>query len=336
MQPPLETRGPAAPPAPAPRRWLELALDYRCNLRCIGCHACDDGGERLSSQQAASFIKWGRDRGIDRLWLGGGEPTLRDDLFALVRGARRLGYREVALQTNGMRLAYPRYRDAAIAAGVTEIRFNVKSHRAEVHDRLSGDVPSHALLVQAVEALAGTPVRVVADVLLLRGTAHELPALVAFFAPRGVRSFVLWLLSAADPVASADARVAAEVPRIRDLWPALAGARDQAEKLGATLESLHTPPCTLPPDLRGIFAPASALGLLVVGPDAMPFPLEASPFEGGAYTDGCARCSRRASCGGPRADYRELHGDDEIVPLGPLDAPPAPGGGARGGGGEAS
>lgn len=302
----LETRAPAA------RRWLELALDYRCNLRCIGCHACEDTGGRMSSQQAAAFIRSGRDQGIERLWLGGGEPTLRDDLFALVRGARRLGYREVALQTNGMRLAYPAYRDAALAAGVTEFRFNVKSHRAEVHDRLSGDVPSHALLLQAIEGLASGPARVVADVLLAQSTAPELPELVAFFAPRGVRSFVLWLLSTAD---SRDARIAAEVPRIRGMWPALAAARDRAEALGATLETLHTPPCTLPSDLRRNFSPASELALLVVGPDAVPFPLEASPFEGGAYTSGCARCAVRASCGGPRADYRKIHGDEEFVPI---------------------
>jgi MoaA/NifB/PqqE/SkfB family radical SAM enzyme len=298
------------------RRWLELALDYRCNLRCIGCHACDDTGERLSSAQAAGLIRAGRDRGIDRLWLGGGEPTLRGDLLALVRGARQLGYVEVAVQTNGMRLAYPEYRDALVAAGVTELRFNVKSHRAEVHDRLSGEVPCHALLLQAVDgvaALAGSPVRIVADVLLARGAAAELPDLVTFYAGRGVRGFTLWLLSAAD---SSDPLVAGEVPRIRDLWPALAGAREAAERLGATLTSLHTPPCTLPAELRATFHPASELGLLVVGPDAMPFPLEASPFEGGAYTPGCARCSERRRCGGPRADYLKIHGDEEFVPLG--------------------
>jgi hypothetical protein len=305
------------PPGTARRRWLEIALDYRCNLRCIGCHACHDTGERLSSAQALAFLRSGRDQGIDRLWFGGGEPTLRDDLLPLAREARRLGYVELALQTNGMRLAYPRYRDAVVAAGFTEIRFNVKSHRAEVHDRLSGGVPCHALLVQAIDGLelAAAPVRVVADVLVTRSTAGDLAEVVAFFAPRGVRSLVLWLLSAAD---SLDASVAGEVPRIADLWPALASARECAERLGASLASLHTPPCTLPPELRSLFSPASELALLVVGPDARPFPLEDSPFEGGAFTAGCEGCSARPSCGGPRADYLQIHGDGEFIALGPL------------------
>jgi MoaA/NifB/PqqE/SkfB family radical SAM enzyme len=299
------------------RRWLELALDYRCNLRCIGCHACQDTGERLSGPEAGGFLRSARERGIDHLWLGGGEPTLRDDLLAIVRTARKMGFVEVALQTNGMRLAYPKYRDAVLAAGVTEIRFNVKSHRAEVHDRLSGDVPSHALAMQAIEGLAGIagpPVRVVADVLLARGTAADLPQLVIELGARGVKSVVLWLLSAAD---ANDERVRSEVPRIADLVPVLVAAKASADSAGLKLVSLHTPPCTLPPDLRELFSPASELGLLVVGPDAKPFPLEDSPFEGGAYAKTCWQCMARRACGGPRADYVAIHGDAEFVALRP-------------------
>jgi hypothetical protein len=90
------------------------------------------------------------------------------------------------------------------------------------------------------------------------------------------------------------------------------------------LTTLHTPPCTLPPELRGLFAPASELGLLVVGPDARPFPLEDSPFEGGAYTKACWQCMARRACGGPRADYVAIHGDAEFVALRPASAPNAP------------
>src|SRR5580700_1804751 len=117
------------------RRWLEIALDYRCNLRCLGCHACHDTGERLASSDAMALLRSGRAQGIESLWLGGGEPTLRDDLLSLVRAARELGYGNVTVQTNGMRLAYAEYRTALLAAGVTQVRLNVKSHRADVHDR---------------------------------------------------------------------------------------------------------------------------------------------------------------------------------------------------------
>jgi MoaA/NifB/PqqE/SkfB family radical SAM enzyme len=239
-------------------------------------------------------------------------------LLGLVRMARRLGYQEIALQTNGIRLAYEHYRSAALAAGVTEVRLNVKSHRAETHDRLSGGERCHGFLLEALAGLAHADVRRVADVLLTRSTAADLPETVAFFAERGVQSFALWLLSAAD---SADPDVAAEVPRIADVVPQIASAFESARRLGVGISSLHTPPCTLEEELRPLFAPASELSLVVVGPDARPFALEQSPFEGGAYTAACSACSERGRCGGPRADYLRIHGDREFVAI---PAPPDP------------
>ena len=294
------------------RRWLEIALDYRCNLRCLGCHACHDTGESLSSTQALEVLRAGRARKITSLWLGGGEPTLRGDLLRLVKTARGLGYEEVLLQTNGMRLAYPAYVDALLAAGVTDVSVNVKSHVAEVHDRLSGVDGCHALLVAALEALAARDARVSADVLVTKTTMVDLPETVRFFAARGVRRFVLWLLSAAD---SAAREVDDEVPRIADVVPHLTRAASVAKDLSVELVSLHTPPCTLPGELRSVFLPASSLALLVVGPDGRSFPLEESSFEGGAYVEACAACVERGRCGGPRADYLRLHGAREIVPI---------------------
>ncbi len=306
------------PVAFAGRRWLELALDYRCNLRCLGCHACHDTGERLSSNEALALLRSGRARGIDGLWLGGGEPTLRDDLLPLVRMARELGYANVTVQTNGMRLAYADYRAALIRAGVTEVRLNVKSHRAEVHDRLSGGEKSHALLLDAVTGFSGTDIRLTADVLCARSTVADLPETITFFASRGVHGFALWLLSASDAPGAQRAEhlaIAAEVPRIEELVPALAKASAEARRLCVELRSLHTPPCTLPANLRHLFMPAAALSLVVMGPDRRPFDLESSPFEGGAYLQGCSNCVERARCGGPRADYIQLHGEGEFVPL---------------------
>lgn len=297
------------------RRTLELALDHRCNLRCLGCRACQDGGERLSSERAAALLRAARAAGARTAWFGGGEPTLRDDLPALVRRARALGFEEVVVQTNGLRLAYPAYARALVDAGVTEVRVNAKSHGAEVHDRLSRVDGAHALLLRALDHLAvvASPVRVVADVLLARSTAAGLPETIAFFADRGVRAFALWLLSAAD--AGADAEVAAEVPRLADLVPPLERAARVAAERGATLQSFHTPPCTLPPALRALWQPASALAMTVVDPGGHAFALESSPFEGGARVGACASCAARDACGGPRADYLALHGAGEFRAL---------------------
>jgi MoaA/NifB/PqqE/SkfB family radical SAM enzyme len=299
----------------AERRCLEIALDYRCNLRCVGCRACEDTGERLTAERVAALLREARAAGVRSAWFGGGEPTLRDDLLGLVRHARASGFDEVCVQTNGLRLAYPAYARALLEAGVTEVRVNAKSHVPELHDRLSRLEGAHALLVRALENLAqSTPrVRVVADVLLTSSTVGALPEAVAFFAERGVTGFALWLLSASD--VEADAAVAREVPRIADLAPSLERAAEVARARGVELVSFHTPPCTLPSALRPLWRPATELAMTVVDAGGHAFPLEASPFEGGARVEACASCAARERCGGPRADYLAIHGATEFRAL---------------------
>lgn len=290
--------------------WLELALDYRCNLRCVGCHACFDDGASLPAAATRARLEEARARGVTRLWLGGGEPTLRDDLLRVIATARSLGFTTICLQTNCLRLAYPAYLDALIAAGVTEFRVNAKSHDAAVHDRLSGRDGSHALLGTALGLLHARGQRVLADVLVTRSNGPALAETVRFFAGLGVSAFSLWWLSAVD-----DEVASAEVPRFVDLGPALTAAAETAQLLGVGLESLHTPPCVLPPAWRALYHPVSELALVVVEPKNQTFDLERSPIEGGAYLPGCAGCSARPRCLGPRADYIRLHGGAEFVPL---------------------
>lgn len=293
----------------AATRTLELALDYRCNLRCIGCRACEDTGERLAPERAAALLREARDAGATGAWLGGGEPTLREDLPALVKRARDLGFAEVIVQTNAMRLAYPAYAKALVEAGVTDVRVNAKSARAEVHDRLSGEQGAHALLLRALENLTALPVRLTADLLLAGSTAAHLDETLAFFADRGVRRFALWLLYGGD--SSADG----ETPRIADVVPAFERAHALARSRGLEIVSFHTPPCTLPPSLRDAWLPAIDLGIDVVDAGGHRFPLHTSPFEGSGHVAACAGCVFASRCGGPRADYVRLHGAGEFRAL---------------------
>jgi MoaA/NifB/PqqE/SkfB family radical SAM enzyme len=304
---------PAMTPADRAREWIELALDYRCNLRCLGCRACEGGTESLGGATVRALLEDARRRNISNLWIGGGEPTLRDDLLSIVATARRLGFGRVLLQTNGLRLAYPRYVDALVAAGVTDVSLNVKSHRADVHDALSRHEGAHALLLRGLGELSRTTLRRAADVLVTKTTAPELAQTVRVFARHGVTRFSLWLLSAAD---IDDPDVLAEVPRIAELHSFLRAAAAEADEAGVELVTLHTPPCTLPEELRGRWRSARALRLEVVDPGGRAFPLETSPFEGSVHAP-CTACSLHARCPGPRADYLRLHGDSEVVPLGP-------------------
>ncbi len=303
-------------------KWLELTADYRCNNRCQGCFSVDDAGPAMSTAEALDTLREGRRDGAEWLWLGGGEPTLRRDLFALGGGARELGYSRIKLQTNGMLLAYPAFARRAFEAGVSEVAFALKGATAETHDRLTRTPGAFDLLLQGIAEWQrlGRPME--GDILLYRSNLAELPEMVRAFQARGLLRFNLWLFSTTD---SADPALASEVPRVTDAVAQLERARalDLAGGTRNFLTSLHTPPCTVPKSCAdALFFPAE-LDLVVANPGGHRFRLETSPIEGGHYTERCASCVMRPRCNGLRLDYVRLHGDAEFQPLTEPRAPAA-------------
>ncbi len=294
-------------------RWLEITADYRCNNRCLGCFAVRDEGPSMAPAEIVAALARGRNEGATGLWLGGGEPTLRRDLLATVKAARRMGYARVKLQTNGMLLAYEDFARRCREAGVTEVAFSVKGSTAALHDELARTPGCHAQMLAGMVNARAQGLALEADLLAYRRNVDDLPAMVGVGLAQGVERFRVWSLSAAD---DASEEVRAEVPRLSAVARAVARclAENPALPPGA-LASLHTPVCVLPQEARGARFSARALGLLVVNPGGHAFRLEDSPMEGGLYLPGCAQCSERPTCGGLRRDYLALHGGGEFVPL---------------------
>ena len=299
----------AAPPA-APLRWLEIALDQRCNQRCLGCPATDSGPE-LQAIQLVRALEDGRRRGIRQLWIGGGEPTLRRELPTLVRQARSRGYTRVKLQTNGAMLGYPELVERLADAGVTEVAVSLKGADAPTHDRLARVDGAFEQLRRGLANVRARALPLEGDVLLYRSTTATLPAIVRRFFDEGVRRFRVWAMAPARD----DAAALAEEPRLAEVAAAVERTLDLALADDPEhLVSLHSPPCTLRGRGERARFLARKLGLLVHDPGGSPFRLEESPIEGGHFSPRCDGCSLRPRCGGVRGDYLARHGDGELAP----------------------
>ena len=134
-----------------PIGWLEITADYRCNNRCVGCFAVTDTGPSMSASEILAALRRGRNEGARGLWLGGGEPTLRRDLPALVaRLAATPGIEDIALTTNGLLL--PGMAVALRRAGLRRVTISLDSLDDATFRRMNGlDVPLAAVL-KGIEA----------------------------------------------------------------------------------------------------------------------------------------------------------------------------------------
>ena len=126
--------------APEPRPYTLVAeLTYRCPLRCPYCSNPTDWArheDALATEDWLRVFREAEDLGVVQLNLTGGEPLLRDDLEALVAGARK---RELYtnLITSGVPLEKERLR-ALREAGLDNVQVSVQDVVAEDSDRIAG------------------------------------------------------------------------------------------------------------------------------------------------------------------------------------------------------
>lgn len=146
-----------------PRQELLICeVSSRCNLDCLYCYNVWKNAEPYPLGAELNADEWiallgsvQREMGTSHVTFSGGEPLLRDDVPALVRGARALGL-TVNLITNGTRLDAELTQEL-VQAGVAVFELPLLSDKREVHNELQqGDsFDAVTLSVARIKAAGG-------------------------------------------------------------------------------------------------------------------------------------------------------------------------------------
>jgi radical SAM protein with 4Fe4S-binding SPASM domain len=136
----------------------EVAVTYRCNLRCRFCYAgCGGGcgpprGNEMSFDEVQKVLtSIYREAQAPTVSFTGGEPLLRADLPEMIRFAKDLGFR-VNLITNGTLVTQERVR-ALVDAGLDSAQVSLEGPSADVHDRITGVSGSFQRSVSGLKSL---------------------------------------------------------------------------------------------------------------------------------------------------------------------------------------
>ena len=153
-----------------------LEVTKRCNLRCPVCFAA--AGESGEADLSLAEIEKQYDflmahGGPFNIQLSGGEPTMRDDLPAIIRMGREKGFTFFQLNTNGLRLAEETgYAEKLRAAGLNTVFLQFDGLHNEVYIKLRGK----ALLEEkqrCVERCAAAGLGVVLVPVIARGVNED-------------------------------------------------------------------------------------------------------------------------------------------------------------------
>ncbi|MBI3566121.1 MAG: radical SAM protein [Elusimicrobia bacterium] len=176
------------------RHWVRLTKF--CNQRCLFCldRYAQTGGV-VPVPAVRRELALGRKRGLRRVVLSGGEPTVHPDFVGIVALARSLGYEHVQTITNGRRFCYGDFFARAVEAGLDEATFSLHGNTADLHDRLTKVPGSFVQAVTALRRALATPGFIVSvDVVINRLNLPVLREHLDFCIGLGVREFDLLAL----------------------------------------------------------------------------------------------------------------------------------------------
>jgi cyclic pyranopterin phosphate synthase len=176
---------------------LRLSVTSRCQLRCRYCAPADGLAgppAALASDEIIDFVRaLGRHYPLRKVHLTGGEPLTRPDILALVAALARKGAADLALTTNGHRLAT--MAADLRRAGLGRVNISLDSLDPDTYRRLTRGARL-APVIAGIEAAcrAGfAPIKL--NMVVLRGiNDHEVAEVVRWGLERGCQVRLLELM----------------------------------------------------------------------------------------------------------------------------------------------
>ncbi len=169
---------------------VKWEVTHCCNLRCQHClvDAGKSMDQELSTAEALGLVDACVGLGVHNLGILGGEPLLRQDLFAVMEYAIAKGLR-ITLTTNAIRI------DEAIASRIAALELHDVAVSVdgigEVHDKFRGVPGAFARTLQGIHNLARHGVPFAIFTVVAKHNLHQLGEIVDLAVELGAARFAV-------------------------------------------------------------------------------------------------------------------------------------------------
>lgn len=314
-------------PQPGPKtEKLVLFTGFSCNSHC---HFCIDLNKRdlpdKSTKTIITEMVQAKAKGVEYLELIGGETTIRGDFIPLVRTAKKIGFKDIVLVTNGRMLSYPRFAKDTVEAGVTDIVFSIHGHDAELHDIVTYAPGSFDELLRGIKNVRANGLkRVFGNCTVVKQNMKHLPDIGRLFLRLAIHHVEFITV---DPTyGGAYTNFNGLVPRISEAAPYMRETLDIGRAHGITDWVVrYVPLCYFPEYLDQIseIREVATFRTRHWAPDFKNEDVGASRvIAGRSKTPKCEGCVLFDRCEGLWNEYIKNYGDDELIPI--KELPKAP------------
>jgi MoaA/NifB/PqqE/SkfB family radical SAM enzyme len=176
----------------------------------------------------------------------GGEPSIRRDILELIDYAQSIGYTDINMITNGLRMSKPHFCKKLVEAGLNDILFSIHSPNAAEHDYLTRVKGSHAKIIQALENMQALDVRGRVNTVISNTNYLHVGQILEMLVPYPIAAVNLIVFNPSETTVSLPT---GDGTRIEDYWTIsheIGAALDRYKGQFETINVRFLPFCLLP------------------------------------------------------------------------------------------
>jgi len=137
-------------------------------------------------------LRRARKRGIKRVVLSGGEPTLHPRFLEIVKFSKDIGFKHIQVITNGRMFAYKNFLYSLFRNGITEVTFSMHGHNKKLHEaqtQVKGSFNQSFKGIKNALSIRGLIVSV--DIVITKYNYKYLNKIIKYFMHMGISEFDL-------------------------------------------------------------------------------------------------------------------------------------------------
>ncbi|MBM3252272.1 MAG: radical SAM protein [Candidatus Omnitrophica bacterium] len=292
---------------------IDLKLGFICNNYCF--HCAQGNRREVLGNKSLKKIKKELEIGskiCKEVVFTGGEPTIHKNFLELISYAKKLGFKNIQIQSNGRLFAYLDFCRLTIKRGANNFALALIGHVADIHDRVTSVNGSFGQTIQGIKNLKILKMTVATNTVINKINYRYLPEIAKLLVLLGVDQFQF---AFPHPIGRAKDNFHEVIPRIKKVMPFVKKGLDIGIKAGIKVMTEAIPYC-----LMSGYEDYIAERLIP----------NSKVFDAGYEIDNheeyrknkaklkgpqCNLCEFYPLCEGPWREYPEYFGWEEFVPV---------------------
>lgn len=295
-------------------RFLSIHVTDLCNSNCSFCVVASPlfTKDTVEYEDIIQFLKSNAGQGWSSVNLHGGEPTIHPRFIEILETIRNLGYPEVLLQTNGIRLADAAFAGRTVDLGVAKFIVSLHGDTPEMHDSQTGTSGGFVRTVQGIRNVKARHAHVRTNTVITRQNLSRLTDICRFACDLGVDHINL---SNMHPVGSALFARSSSMPAFNEMQEEIYRAVDVTLSYGRSLTLEGFPYCVIQNRIdHQLNNEVREIRMLMRGQVVEDYDNFMSDVMR-IFGLPCLNCAAKKKCGGVYPEYIQYNGWDEFSQL---------------------